>query len=354
MKINNIKNTALVVICLLLVIPNLVYSFPFLVGAGRSYTVMSGSMSPSLNPGDLVIVKEADPVDIEVGDILSVKSRELVYTHRVVEKKLVDSNYLFKLKGDANENPDPSYIEASNIIGKVCLVLPFSILYSPFGYVLIVLAPLALLAVNQAINIYKFMDRSKRRRRGFKAILLGKGGRRRVKKSILGSTSILLFLILVAGSTRVMAPYLGFGSLSFFSDTEMIHCEFTTGQWFIEATVDIDPDKLNLNSKGQWITCYIELPEPHGINDIDISTVTLNHKELVANAEPNPTEIGDYDGDGIPDLMVKFDRETIVDYLIDEGYGDGEEVTFKVTGEFTDETLFQGSDRITLIQEGTR
>jgi len=35
----------------------------------------------------------------------------------------------------------------------------------------------------------------------------------------------------------------------------------------LSATVDLDPDTLNLESKGKWITCYIELPEGYGIGD---------------------------------------------------------------------------------------
>jgi hypothetical protein len=43
----------------------------------------------------------------------------------------------------------------------------------------------------------------------------------------------------------------------------------------IPATVDIDPDTLNLKSKGKWITCYIELPDGYSVEDIDIDSVTL-------------------------------------------------------------------------------
>jgi len=35
----------------------------------------------------------------------------------------------------------------------------------------------------------------------------------------------------------------------------------------LSATVDLDPDTLNLESKGKWITCYIELPEGYDTGD---------------------------------------------------------------------------------------
>ncbi len=136
MKITSlIKTTALTAICLLLVIPILINGFPFLVGADKSYTVLSGSMSPTLHPGDVIIVKGENPTDIKNGDIITVESGSFIYTHRVVEKLGGDR---FSLKGDANEDPDPNLVEASQIIGKVVLVFPFGYLYTSYGFALVI------------------------------------------------------------------------------------------------------------------------------------------------------------------------------------------------------------------------
>ena len=109
----------------------------------------------------------------------------------------------------------------------------------------------------------------------------------------------------------------------------------------MSAEIDIDPDILNLKSKGRWITAYIELPEDYNASDIDISTVVLNGE---IPAELHPTEIGDYDTDGIIDLMVKFDRASIIE-LLDTG-----EVTLTITGEVNG-TPFEGNDTIKVIDE---
>ncbi|RCV65879.1 component of the Tol biopolymer transport system [Methanophagales archaeon] len=116
------------------------------------------------------------------------------------------------------------------------------------------------------------------------------------------------------------------------------------GETPIPATIDIDQDTLNLKSTGKWITCYIELPEGYDVADIDISTILL---EDTISAEANPTEIGDYDDDGIADLMVKFDRSAVQEIL-----EVGEEVQIEVTGELTDGTLFEGTDTIWVIDTG--
>jgi len=120
----------------------------------------------------------------------------------------------------------------------------------------------------------------------------------------------------------------------------------------IGATVDIDPDTLNLKSNGQWITSYIELPPGNNVSQIDIESITLIvsggafYVDLSA-----PTAIGDYDSDGIPDLMVKFDREEVVHYILDHMPIEGRFmfVTLTVTGCLNDGTPFQGSDTIRVI-----
>jgi hypothetical protein len=103
----------------------------------------------------------------------------------------------------------------------------------------------------------------------------------------------------------------------------------------IEAVVDIVPDTLNLRSRGQVVTCYIELPEDYSVADIDVSSLLL---EETVSANPRPVAIGDYDYDGVPDLMVKFDRGALAALLAP---GD-QEVT--LSGYLEDGTPLVGSD----------
>jgi photosystem II stability/assembly factor-like uncharacterized protein len=108
------------------------------------------------------------------------------------------------------------------------------------------------------------------------------------------------------------------------------------------ATVDVEPNTLNLKSNGKYITCYIELPPEQSVDDIGVHTVMLNSS---IKAEPKPCTVGDYDADGVPDLMVKFARDRSQHVL---PLGDAVEIV--VSGEVGD-FPFQGKDTIRVIGE---
>jgi len=125
------------------------------------------------------------------------------------------------------------------------------------------------------------------------------------------------------------------------ADNDLTFDEF---QLQTETIVDFDPDTLNLKSKGKWVTVYIELPVGFDVNEINITTITLNGE---ISAELKPTEIGDYDGDGIPDLMVKLNR-TAVQNILEVGGN----VEIIISGRLIDKRLFEGKDIIKVIDKG--
>lgn len=111
----------------------------------------------------------------------------------------------------------------------------------------------------------------------------------------------------------------------------------------ITAIVDFKPDTLNLKSKGNYITVYIELPSGYDIREVDPSSIKLDNS---VPALPKFASIGDHDNDGIQDLMVKFDRNLVKESLGGKGTG---EVTVTITGTLADGTPFEGVDKIRII-----
>jgi len=133
-----------------------------------------------------------------------------------------------------------------------------------------------------------------------------------------------------------------------YSDEKQVLVGLRIKSAVLGATVDIRPEALNLHSKGKWITVYIEPPEGYNAAEINVSSIMLND---TVTAELRPKAIGDYDNDAIPDLMVKFDRDEVISYIIaniiiEERFMT---ITLILTGRFNDGTLFQGSDTIRII-----
>jgi len=110
----------------------------------------------------------------------------------------------------------------------------------------------------------------------------------------------------------------------------------------VEATVDLKPETLNRNSQGKWVTVFIGLPEGYDVNDIDIESVCLDG---LFRADSSPTGIDDHDGDGRPDLMVKFDREDLIELLGQNG----ENVLITICGDLLDGQRFEGTCTIRVI-----
>lgn len=127
---------------------------------------------------------------------------------------------------------------------------------------------------------------------------------------------------------------------SFLADTTGTDISTTS---CVHAMADIDCNTLNLKSKGKWITAYIELPEGQSVAEIDISTILCGSVSADLNA---PVDIGDHDGNNIPDLMVKFSRSAIQE-IVSDGYN-----ALIITGELNDGTAFADSDVLRVIISG--
>ena len=69
----------------------------------------TGSMHPTINPGDLVIARAVDPEAIRNGDVITFRAplgSHAPYTHRVVRTMYQPDGPHFVTKGDANPAPD--------------------------------------------------------------------------------------------------------------------------------------------------------------------------------------------------------------------------------------------------------
>ena len=93
----------------------------------KFYNILTGSMSPTINPGSLIIVKEIDDNEVKEGDIITFKGTTTsnLTTHRVVEVIEKNNNIKFQTKGDANDVLDPMLVDGNLLVGKVVFNIPY-------------------------------------------------------------------------------------------------------------------------------------------------------------------------------------------------------------------------------------
>ena len=91
------------------------------VGGYAPLIVVTDSMYPKIQSGDLIVVRSEKAENIQVGDVISFFDPDgngsSVVTHRVVEI-ISEGGLKFRTKGDANNTEDTSAVPAANLVGR--------------------------------------------------------------------------------------------------------------------------------------------------------------------------------------------------------------------------------------------
>ncbi len=132
------------------------------LGGYSIFTIISSSMAPEYNVGDMVFAKEKKFEDINIGDDVVYLGKEgdfanKIVTHRVIGKSTVDGKYVFETKGIANEIADPK-IEGSQIKGVVIfkgvLISAISrLVNNMYGFYFLLFVPLSILIFFEILDI---------------------------------------------------------------------------------------------------------------------------------------------------------------------------------------------------------
>jgi len=134
------------------------------VGGYQMYIVLSGSMSPEFDTGSLAFVREMEPEQLVVGDIITFRSPnnpESLTTHRIVEIQR-DDGLRFITRGDANNVNDPSPVPAENVVGMVTFTVPYvgyllNFVQTTQGLILLIFVPGVLIIVFELNKILKYL-----------------------------------------------------------------------------------------------------------------------------------------------------------------------------------------------------
>jgi len=155
----------LVIVIILLTVFFIYIGLQFFLATDRPLVIVaSGSMSPALEMGDIVIVKGVPATEIKIGDIIVFREpyRNELTVHRVVNiETKEDGTISFTTKGDANPIHD-SPVDSSLVRGRVVNRIPY------LGWVALnPLIPIILVIIIVAV-LFLWPEKTKRFRRKHK------------------------------------------------------------------------------------------------------------------------------------------------------------------------------------------
>ena len=92
----------------------------------RPLTVLTGSMRPAIEPGDMVVDEEIRADQVRIGDIITFQEPrgERTITHRVRKVSISEGQARVTTQGDANDKPEKWEIPVGGTIGRVAYTVP--------------------------------------------------------------------------------------------------------------------------------------------------------------------------------------------------------------------------------------
>ena len=96
-------------------------------GVVKARVVLTGSMAPTINPGDIILTTPTKNVTPKIGNIVAYVGRRFdgtavgVFSHRIIGG---DATTGFIVKGDHNPSPDTQHPKIPDITGVVIFIIP--------------------------------------------------------------------------------------------------------------------------------------------------------------------------------------------------------------------------------------
>jgi signal peptidase len=157
------RNLILIFMAAIILIAALYIGPLFIKGELRPLIVLSGSMVPVMQVGDVIVVKEINPEDVKLKDIIAFKDPggkpDSLVTHRV--KEIFRGETLsFQTKGDAVEDQDPFIVTAEEVVGKTMFVIPYIGYYiksskKPLAFIIFTIIPAIILIADELKKIIR-------------------------------------------------------------------------------------------------------------------------------------------------------------------------------------------------------
>lgn len=158
-------NKTLITLCLVIAVVLLV--LPFMLYYGNDIMVVtSDSMSPILNPNDLLIVERTGIDKVMIGDIIVFDSHVEgigIVAHRVIEKFDDNGKIAISTKGDNVNESDTWAVHDEDLIGKVSEHVSFVgiLLIEPVRYTLVAVIIVTAISVLKEITSKTKLQKNK-------------------------------------------------------------------------------------------------------------------------------------------------------------------------------------------------
>jgi signal peptidase len=129
----------------------------------RPFTVLSGSMSPAIEAGDVVVDSSISPLDAHVGDVVTFpdpQNRSRLITHRLRRVRARGGTVEMVTKGDSNNTSERWSVPAHGRIGRVEYRVPMvgyalAWVSGKHGKLLLIALPAFLLGAYELVRIWR-------------------------------------------------------------------------------------------------------------------------------------------------------------------------------------------------------
>ncbi len=131
------------------------------------YTILTQSMYPTIEAGDVIVTYKEDNNKYNSGDIITFISENnsgMTITHRVKEVYNVNDEYSYKTKGDNNNTADNEVIKGNNVLGRVVFKIPKAgyiqqFLVSKTGWIVAIVLPALGIIISDILKLFKSIGR---------------------------------------------------------------------------------------------------------------------------------------------------------------------------------------------------
>lgn len=91
------------------------------VGGTFPLIVLTDSMYPEIESGDLIVCHQVDVNEVKEGDIIAffdpASNKSSIVSHRVIDVETIDNEITWTTKGDANNAADANQVTAKDLVG---------------------------------------------------------------------------------------------------------------------------------------------------------------------------------------------------------------------------------------------